>query len=102
MIKEKIISFEREHRFVPKSVAAVSAVSMALSGVPINASAASGGGSGSSIDISSVTDSMTSSLSDLVSKVAVACAGVVGAGLTIFGLKWVVKTVKSFFSKIAN
>lgn len=102
MIKEKIISFEREHRFVPKSVAVVSAVSMALSGVPINASAASGSGSGSTVDISAITDSMTSSLSDLVSKVSIACAGVVGVGLTIFGIKWVVKTVKSFFSKIAN
>ncbi len=36
------------------------------------------------VDLSAVTDSMTSSLTDLVSKAALACAAVVGAGLTIF------------------
>lgn len=56
----------------------------------------------SEVDISAVTDTITSSLSDLVSKAALACAAVVGVGLTIFGIKWVVKTIKGFFSKIAG
>lgn len=59
-------------------------------------------GGGSSVDISSVTTQMTTSLTDLVSKAAVACAAVVGVGLTIFGLKWVVRKLMSFFSAIAK
>lgn len=57
---------------------------------------------GSTVDISAVTDAMAASIGDLVGKVALACAGVIGFGLTIFGLKWAIRTIKSFFSKIAG
>ena len=78
---------------VPLSISAVAAM---------NAIAISAFAEGeSTVDISAVTTSMTTSLTDLVSKAAVACAGVVGVGLTIFGIKWVVRTIKGFFSKIS-
>ena len=96
-IKKKAIAFEAEHRIVPKIVSVSAAAATALTCSSIGASA-----EGNTVDISAVTDSMTASLSDLVSKVAVGCAAIVGAGLTIFGIKWCVKTVKSFFAKIAG
>lgn len=80
---------------VPLSVSAVAAANALM----ISAFAE---GESTGVDISAITDSMTSSLTDLVSKVALACAGVVGVGLTIFGIKWVVRTIKSFFTKIAG
>ncbi len=82
---------------VPLSVAAVGT----LNALAVSAFAAEGDGT-STVDISAVTDSMTSSLKDLVGKAAIACGGIVAVGLTIFGLKWVVRTLKSFFSKIAG
>lgn len=81
---------------VPLSISAVAAANALM----ISAFAEEAGGS--TVDISAITDSMTSSLTDLVGKVALACAGVVGVGLTIFGIKWVVRTIKSFFTKIAG
>ena len=59
-------------------------------------------GTTSTVDFSAVTDTLQTSLIDLVSKAMLVCAGVVGAGLTIFGLKWVIRTVKGFFNKIAG
>ncbi|MBP1550345.1 MAG: hypothetical protein J6A05_10110 [Oscillospiraceae bacterium] len=82
---------------VPLSVSAVAAANALM----ISAFA-EGETTGTGVDISAITDSMTSSLTDLVGKVALACAGVVGVGLTIFGIKWVVRTIKSFFTKIAG
>lgn len=82
---------------VPLSVSAVAAANALM----ISAFA-EGESTGTGVDISAITDSMTSSLTDLVGKVALACAGVVGVGLTIFGIKWVVRTIKSFFTKIAG
>lgn len=81
---------------VPLSISAVAAANALM----ISAFAEEAGGS--TVDISAITNSMTSSLTDLVGKVALACAGVVGVGLTIFGIKWVVRTIKSFFTKIAG
>lgn len=80
---------------VPLSVSAVAAANALM----ISAFAE---GEATGVDISAITDSMTTSLTDLVTQVALACAGVVGVGLTIFGIKWVVKTLKSFFNKIAG
>ena len=94
-IKSNMLAFEAKHRVIPKTIAAVSALQMTA----ITASAETGSGS---VDISAVTDSMTSTLTDLVSKVALACAGVVGAGLTIFALKWAVGKVISFFKAIGR
>lgn len=49
-----------------------------------------------------VTSSMTTELTSLVSKAGVAIAGVVGVGLVIFGVKWLVGVLKSFFKKLAS
>ena len=49
-----------------------------------------------------VPDTITSNLTSLVGKVGIACAGVVAAGLTIFGLKWAVTKVMSFFKAIGK
>lgn len=93
-IKSKAIAFEAKYKVIPKTIAAVSALEL----MAINASAETG----STVDISTVTDSMTSSLTDLAGKVGVACAGVVGAGLTIFAMKWAVGKVMSFFKAIGK
>ena len=96
-IKEKLVKFECKHRVVPKIMGAAAACQLAV----ITASAETGSSSGT-VDISSVTDSITTSLTDLVGKVGLACAGVVAAGLTIFGLKWAVTKVIAFFKAIGK
>ena len=95
-ITTKLVEFERKNQIVPKTIGACAAISAAALSVFAEGESSSG------VDISSITSAMTTSLTDLVSKVALACAGVVGVGLTIFGIKWCVRTVKSFFSKIAG
>ena len=97
-IKEKLIEFECKHRVVPKIMGAAAACQLAV----ITASAEDVPSSSSTVDISSVTNSITSNLTSLVGKVGVACAGVVAAGLTIFGLKWAVTKVMSFFKAIGK
>ncbi len=97
-IKEKLIEFECKHRVVPKIMGAAAACQLAV----ITASAEDVPSSSSTVDISSVTDTITSNLTSLVGKVGVACAGVVAAGLTIFGLKWAVTKVMSFFKAIGK
>lgn len=92
MLKEKIVNFEREHRLVPKVISAASALSVASIAVAAEGTA----------DIDTVTSAMTTSLTDLVGKAAVACAGVVGVALTIFGIKWVVKSIRGFFASVAK
>jgi len=96
-IKSQALAFEAKHRVIPKTIAAVSAAQFAMVSV-----SAETGGSGSTVDISTVTDSMTSSLVDLAGKVGVACAGVVGAGLTIFAMRWAVGKVMGFFKAIGK
>ena len=60
-------------------------------------------GEGSGTDyIGSVTSAMSSSLESLVGKIAAVCAGLVGVALTVFGIKWASRVIKSFFSKIAG
>ncbi len=97
-IKEKLIEFECKHRVVPKIMGAAAACQLAV----ITASAEDVPSSSSTVDISSVTETITSNLTSLVGKVGVACAGVVAAGLTIFGLKWAVTKVMSFFKAIGK
>lgn len=97
-INEKLIEFECKHRVVPKIMGAAAACQLAV----ITASAEDVPSSSSTVDISSVTDTITSNLTSLVGKVGVACAGVVAAGLTIFGLKWAVTKVMSFFKAIGK
>lgn len=41
-------------------------------------------------------------LIDLATKVGIACVSVFGAGLTIFGLKWVVMKVMHFFQALSD
>lgn len=86
--------------FVKKFVPISMAVGTACSALMVSASAEEAGGGG--VDISTVTDSLKTSLTDLATKAAVACGAVVGAGLTIFALKWVVKKIIGFFKVIAN
>lgn len=81
--------------FVPVSMA----VGTACSALMVSASAEE---AGSGVDITAVTSSLQSNLTDLATKAAVACGAVVGAGLTIFGLKWVVKKIIGFFKVIGN
>lgn len=97
-IKEKLIEFECKHRVVPKIMGAAAACQLAV----ITAFAEDVPSSSSTVDISSVTDTITSNLTSLVGKVGIACAGVVAAGLTIFGLKWAVTKVMSFFKAIGK
>lgn len=94
-VKHKVIEFEAKHMIVPKVIGAAAALT--IPGVTAFAEEA-----GSGVDISSVTDSMKTELVSLVGKVAVACAGVVGAGLTIFGIKWAVTKVMAFFRAIGR
>lgn len=86
------------NKFVPFSMA----VGTACSALAVSVSAVEGEGGGSSVDISSVTTSLQTNLVDLATKAGIACAAVVGAGLTIFGIKWVVKKVMGFFKVIGN
>lgn len=99
-IKEKLVQFECEHRVVPKVMGAAAALQLAV--IPASAETTTPSGSSSKVDISSVTDTITSNLTDLVGKVGLACAGVVAAGLTIFGLKWAVTKVMAFFKAIGK
>lgn len=63
---------------------------------------ANGEGTSSGLDTSAITTSMQSSLTDLVSKAGIACAAVIGIGLSIFAGKWLVTTIKNFFTKVAK
>lgn len=91
-IKTRLIEFERENKLVPKAVGVCTA--LAMTAVPAFAEGESA--------VKTVTDSMKTELTTLAGDVATACAGVVGVALTIFGIKWAIKSVKSFFSKIAG
>ena len=74
-------------------MAAVSAVSMlAMSAFAEDSSGV----------IDTVTSEMTTQLSNVAAKAGVAIAGVIGVGLSIFAVKWLVGVVKSFFSKLAK
>lgn len=85
--------------FVKKFVPFSMAVGTVCSALAVSASATESAGG---VDISAVTSSLQTNLTDLATKAGVACAAVVGAGLTIFGLKWVVKKVMGFFKVIGN
>ena len=84
-----------------KTVAMIASASLAVSAMAVNVFAAEGGGT-SGLDVSSITDSMQSSLTDLVTKAGIACAAVIGVGLSIFAGKWLVTTIKNFFTKVAK
>lgn len=83
-----------------KVVFTVCTAAFALSAMAVNVFAEES--ASSSVDISAVTTSLTSNLTDLATKAGIACGAVVGAGLTIFGLKWVVRKIMGFFKIIGN
>ena len=86
-----------------KIVASVMGACMAVSMLAMSAFAETGASaSGASGVYDTVTNSMTTELTSLVSKAGVAIAGVVGVGLVIFGVKWLVGVLKGFFKKLAN
>ena len=93
-VKQKVVEFEAKHKIVPKAMGACAALTV----TGVSAAAAEG----DTVDISTVTNTITTELTSLVSKVAVACAAVVGVGLTIFGIRWAVIKVMSFFRAIAR
>ena len=82
-----------------KIVASVMGACMAVSMLAMSAFAEGASASGV---YDTVTNSMTTELTSLVSKAGVAIAGVVGVGLVIFGVKWLVGVLKGFFKKLAN
>ena len=84
-----------------KAVAIGLAVCSTVSCLAMSAFATDGSSSASSA-LDTVTSTMTTELTSLVSKGAIAVAGVVGVGLTIFGIKWLVGTLKSFFSRLSK
>lgn len=81
-----------------KVVVSVMGACMAVSMLAMSAFAETGGSASSVYD--TVTNSMTTELTSLVQKAGVAIAGVVGVGLVIFGVKWLVGVLKSFFKKL--
>ena len=81
-----------------KIVVSVMGACMAVSMLAMSAFAESGTSASSVYD--TVTNSMTTELTSLVQKAGVAIAGVVGVGLVIFGVKWLVGVLKSFFKKL--
>lgn len=80
---------------VKKIVATAAGACMAVSMLAMSAFA-----EGASSVYDTVTTSMTTELTSLVEKAGVAIAGVVGVGLVIFGVKWLVGVLKSFFKKL--
>lgn len=84
---------------VKKVYASVLGAVFAVSCMAMNAFAADSSSSGV---LDTVTSSMTEQLTSLVTKAGVAIAAVVGIGLTIFGVKWLIGVLKSFFSKLTH
>ncbi len=82
---------------VPITVAGVAA----MNALAVNAFASESGGA-SGLDVDTITSSMQSSLTELVTKAGIACAAVIGVGLSIFAGKWLVTTIKNFFTKVAK
>lgn len=83
-----------------KVVSIAMGAAVAVSVAAMSAFAETGASGGASSVYDTVTSSMTTELTSLVSKAGVAIAGVVGVGLVIFGVKWLVGVLKSFFKKL--
>ena len=82
------------------SIAMGAAIAVSVAAMSAFAEGASAPGASGVYD--TVTNSITTELTSLVSKAGVAIAGVVGVGLVIFGVKWLVGVLKGFFKKLAN
>ncbi len=83
-------------KVVPVTVAVAGTANALMISAFATGEDASGG-----LDTTAIT-SMQSSLKDLVTKAGVACAAVIGIGLSIFAGKWLVTTIKNFFTKVAK
>ncbi len=93
---------EKAKNFViKKAVPLCVSATIAANALAVNAFASEGGGS-SGLDVDTITSSMQSSLTELVTKAGIACAAVIGVGLSIFAGKWLVTTIKNFFTKVAK
>lgn len=98
--------FEKAKKFIKKvgkkavcvGMAAMTAVSM----LAVSAFAEEVGSSGGAAVIDSVTSTMQTELTNVASKAGVAIAAIIGVGLSIFAVKWLVGVMKSFFSKLAK
>ena len=101
--------FEKSKMFLKKVgkkafcivTAAMTAVSM-LAVSAFAADGASGTSSGGSAVIDSVTSTMQTELTNVATKAGIAIAAIIGVGLSIFAVKWVVGVMKKFFSKLAS
>lgn len=82
-----------------RAVIAVGSAMMALNTLAISAFAAEGD---STDYVNQAVTSMSTELSSLVGKVAVGAAGLVGVALTLFGIKWAVRHLRSFFNSTAG
>lgn len=92
-----------KNKLAVKVVSSAVAVCTAVSCMAMSAFATEGSsGSSSSNAVDTVVTSMQTELTSLVSKAGVAIAAIVGVGLTIFAVKWIVGVLKSFFSKLAK
>ena len=97
--------FEKAKKFFKKvgkkavcmGMAAMTAVSM----LAVSAFAEEPSSGGSTV-IDSVTSTMQTELTNVASKAGVAIAAIIGVGLSIFAVKWIVGVIKSFFSKLAK
>ena len=84
-------------KVVPVTVAVAGTANALMISAFATGEDASGG-----LDTTAITTSMQSSLKDLVTKAGVAFAAVIGIGLSIFAGKWLVTTIKNFFTKVAK
>lgn len=91
-----------KNKLAVKVVSSAVAVCTAVSCMAMSAFATEGSSGGSSDAVDTVVTSMQTELTGLVSKAGVAIAAIVGVGLTIFAVKWIVGVLKSFFSKLAK
>lgn len=89
-----------KNKITSKIVSVGMAACAAVTCLAMSAFAESGASMDSTID--TVVNSMQTNLTSLVEKAAVAIAAIVGIGLTIFAVKWIVDVLKSFFSKLAK
>lgn len=54
------------------------------------------------IMIDEMTQAIVTALTDLVYKAMIVSAGIIGAGLSIFAGKWLVTTIKNFFTTVTD
>lgn len=96
-LKSKAISFEAKHKVIPKAVSAVTAVS--LMAVPVSAETPAGS---STVDYSSIADTLKSSMVEVVNNVLNIATAIVPLAAGVWGLTIMVGAAKKFFTKITG